>query len=34
MSSGSFKNFNNKMCLHIIYLIDMHEQDLALTNQQ
>ena len=30
-SSGSFKNFINKMCLQIIY---MHEQNLVLNNLQ
>ena len=33
MRSGSFKNII-KMCLHIIYVILMFKQDLALNNQQ
>ena len=34
MSSGSFKNVINKMCLHIIYLEFLYEEDLALNNLQ
>ena len=34
MSSGSFKNVINKMCLEIIYLIYMYNPDLALNNLQ
>ena len=34
MSPGLFKNFNNKMCLEIIYLIYMYKEDLALNDQQ
>ena len=32
MSSGSFKNVINKMCLEIIFLIYKYEKDLALNN--
>ena len=32
MSSESFKNFINEMCLQIIYLIYMYKKDLALNN--
>ena len=34
MSSGSFQNDINKMCLELIYLIYMYEKDLALNNLQ
>ena len=34
MSSGSFKNVINKMCLEIIYLTYMYKDDLALNNLQ
>ena len=34
MSSGSFKNVINKMCLEIIYLIYMNEKDLVLNDLQ
>ena len=32
MSSGSFKNVINKMCLQIFYSIYMYKQDLLLNN--
>ena len=34
MSSGSFKNIINKMCLQIIFNIYIYKQDLALNNLQ
>ena len=34
MSSGSFKNAINKMCLEITYLIHLYKKDLALNNLQ
>ena len=34
MSSGSFKNIINKMCLEIIDVIYMYREDLALNNLQ
>ena len=34
MSSGSFKNVNNKMCLEIIHLIYVYKKDLSLNNLQ
>ena len=34
MSSESFKNVINQMCLEIIYLIYMYKKDLALNNLQ
>ena len=34
MSSGSFKNVIDKMCLEIIYSIYENKKDLALNNQQ
>ena len=34
MISGSFKNVIKKMCLQIVYLICMYENDFALNNQQ
>ena len=34
MSTGLFKNVINKMCLGIIYLVDMYKKDLALNNLQ
>ena len=32
MSSGSFKNAINKMCLQILYLRYMYKEDLELNN--
>ena len=32
ISSGSFKNVMNKMCLQVIYLIYIYKEDLALNN--
>ena len=32
MSSGSFKNVINKMCLQNIYSLYMYKEDLALDN--
>ena len=34
MSSGSFENIINKMCLQIIYLAYMYKEDLALNIPQ
>ena len=34
MSSGSFKNVINKMCLETIYLIYVDEKNLALNDLQ
>ena len=34
MSSGSFKNVINKICLEIIYVIYRYKKDLALNNLQ
>ena len=34
MISGVFKNPIYKMCLQIIYLINMHKENLALNNLQ
>ena len=34
MSSGSFKNVINKMCLEILYLIYMYKKNLALNDLQ
>ena len=34
MSSGSFKNVINKMCLEIIYLIYLYKNDLTLNDLQ
>ena len=33
-SPGSFKDGINKVCLEIIYLIDMYKKNLALNNLQ
>ena len=34
MSSGSFENVINKMFTHVLYLICMYREDLALNNIQ
>ena len=34
MSSGSFKNVINKICLQIIHILNMHREDLVLNNLQ
>ena len=34
ISSGSFKNVINEICLEIIYLTNMYKKDLALNNLQ
>ena len=34
MSSGSFENDINKMCLQIMYLIYMYKEELALNDLQ
>ena len=34
MSSGSYKNVIDKICIQIIYLVYLYKQDLALNSLQ